>query len=81
MDFPRIIVPVPILLISTGGSPTITGTINGTNTTFATSVNASASRLAMTYVDDMLDSNATWSGTTLTPSTAPLTSIRLLYWS
>jgi hypothetical protein len=72
---------LPVLLSSEGGSPTITGTRDGTNTTFATSVNSSASRLSMVFVDGSPDFNATWTGTTLTPSTPPLTSIRLLYWS
>lgn len=71
----------PALLTSTGGSPTITGAITGSNTTFATSVSASTATFWIVFVDSGPDFTATWSGSTLTPSTAPIISIRLLYWS
>jgi Protein of unknown function (DUF1320) len=66
-------------LTSTGISPTITGMIDGANTAFATSVNASVAASFLAYVDGMPDFDATWSGTTLTASTAPTNSIRVEY--
>lgn len=60
----------------------ITGTINDSNTTFTTSVNASAATAGFfVVVDGVIDLAATWSGTTLTPSSAPHSGIAVLYWS
>jgi hypothetical protein len=71
-----------------GGTPTriyggsgITGSINDSNTTFTTSVNASVATFFLVIVDGVIDFAATWSGTTLTPSSAPHAGIDVLYWS
>jgi hypothetical protein len=67
----------PTLLTSTGGSPTITGS----GTAWTTSVSASSATFSIVFVDGKPDFAATWVGTVLTPSSAPIGSIRVLYWS
>lgn len=66
--------------ISTGGG-TITGTVNDSNTTFTTSVNSASVRFSIVIVDGIIDFAATWSGTTLTTSSAPHSGVSLIYWS
>jgi len=66
-------------LTSIGGSPTITGTINGTNTSFTTAT--AAGTVTLVIVDGLPDVDATWSSASLTTSIAPRQSVVALSWS
>jgi phage gp36-like protein len=65
----------PLILSTTGGE--ITGTLNGVNRVFTTSIDASTAAFFEVYVDSGRDFGAAWAGTTLTTSVPPNDSVRI----
>lgn len=59
----------------------LTGAVNDSNATYTTSVNSASARFSLAVVDGIVDFAATWSGTTLTTSSAPHSGVSLIYWS
>jgi hypothetical protein len=68
----------PTRLTSKGGSPTITGTINGTNVTFTSG--SAVGSVFLVIVDGLPDVDATWTATTITTSIAPRSSVVAFTW-